>query len=201
MARRIATILAVLGAAAALAACDKIGNPIEVMSSKKPTPDEFQVVARAPIYVPPAARQRSNDLTALPTPQPGTPSPLEPDPNRSAQQALLGSSAAAQTTAAANGPSEGEQVLLGAAAAGSNAEIRTTLEEDAVAEAEAEAAGPYEPPSIFEVIGLSDAPTFDPEDVVDPVAESQRLQREGIAAPNDPAAQPDPATGAPATDG
>ncbi|MEO0957072.1 MAG: DUF3035 domain-containing protein [Pseudomonadota bacterium] len=191
MNRRVTTMAALLAGAAALAGCDKIGSPLDVFAKKKPSPDEFKVVARAPLYVPPQV-SAGQQVQALPEPRPGAPSPLDPQPGRDAQAALLGAGAGAAGVGTT--PSRGEQVLVGAAATGADGEIRTALEADAVAEAEAEAAGPYVPPSIFEVIGLSEPPAFDPEDVIEPVPESQRLQRSGIPAPNDPTAVADPAT-------
>ncbi|MEM7496898.1 MAG: DUF3035 domain-containing protein [Pseudomonadota bacterium] len=196
MTGRLTAMAALLAGAAALGGCDKIGSPLDVFAKKKPSPDEFKVVARAPLYVPPEVRTTAGVQT-LPEPRPGVPSPLEPDPNRDAQAALLG--AGAGSAGVATSPSRGEQVLVGAAATGADGDIRSTLEADAVAAAEAEADGPYEPPSIFEVIGLTEPPAFDPEDVIEPVPESQRLQRTGIPAPNDPTATADP-DAAPAAD-
>lgn len=158
----------------ALGGCDRIGNPFVVLGSKPPAPDEFQVITRKPLRMPATA--------ALPEPRPGAPSPLEPDPNRDAVVALLGSGAAPQ----APGRSRGEQALLSAAdVAASNPEIRQTL---AVEGERGNPNEPYEPPSIFEVFGAYEAP---PEDVIDPAEESRRLQREGVAAaPIDPADRP-----------
>lgn len=160
----------------ALLGCDRIGNPFVVLGTKPPAPDEFQVLAREPLRMPATA--------SLPEPRPGTPSPLDPNPNRDARVALLGSDAAPRGT----GSSRGEQALLSAAdVAASNPEIRRTLAEEGERGGRNE---PYEPPSIFELFGAYDAP---PEDVIDPAEESRRLQREGVAAaPIDPADRPVP---------
>jgi hypothetical protein len=173
--------LAALGVAA-LPACDTIGNPLEVIGQKPPAPDEFQVLAREELRMPPSMRE-------LPEPRPGTPSPREPDARAEAQAAL----GIAQATGAARAarPSPGEAELLAAAEAGeAEPDIRDTL----AAESGAPGDGPYEPPMIWEVFGLDggEGPygDVDPESVLDPVAESQRLQREGIRAPNDPEAAP-----------
>ena len=159
------TLLALLG-------CDRIGNPFVVLGSKPPAPDEFQVIAREPLRMP--------ATVALPEPRPGAPSPLDPDPNRDAIVALLGTDAAPR----AEGTSQGEQALLSAAdVTASNPEIRQTLAEDRGGDG----SEPYEPPSIFELFGASEAP----EDVIDPAEEARRLQREGVAAaPIDPADRP-----------
>jgi hypothetical protein len=158
----------------ALLGCDRIGNPFVVLGSKPPAPDEFQVINRKPLRMPASA--------ALPEPRPGAPSPLDPDPNRDAIVALLGSDAAPQGP----GTSRGEQALLSAAdVAASNPEIRQTLTVEREGGSPNE---PYEPPSIFELFGAYDAP---PEDVIDPAEEARRLQSEGVAAaPIDPADRP-----------
>lgn len=171
--RRLGQAAAAL-ALLALLGCDRIGNPFVVLGSKPPAPDEFQVLARKPLRMPATA--------ALPEPRPGAPSPLDPTPNRDAAIALLGSDAAPQGA----GTSRGEQALLSAAdVAASNPEIRQTLAEDRGGGSRNE---PYEPPSIFELLGAYDAP---PEDVIDPAEEARRLQREGVAAaPIDPADRP-----------
>lgn len=158
----------------ALAGCERIGNPFVVLGSKPPAPDEFQVIQRKPLQMP---------LTdALPVPEPGAPSPLEPDPNRDAVLALLG----VDVLPPPAGTSPGEQALLSAAdVAASNPQIRQTLALDESARASNE---PYEPPSIFELLGTAEAP---PEDVIDAAAESRRLQSEGVAAaPIDPSDRP-----------
>ena len=170
--RRVGQAAAAL-ALLALLGCDRIGNPFVVLGSKPPAPDEFQVLARKPLRMPASA--------ALPEPRPGAPSPLDPDPNRDAIVALLGTNAAPRAT----GVSGGEQALLSAAdVAASNPEIRQTLAE----ERDGGRNEPYEPPSIFELLGTYEAP---PEDVIDPGEEARRLQREGVAAaPIDPADRP-----------
>jgi hypothetical protein len=157
----------------ALVGCDRIGNPLVALGTKPPAPDEFQVISRAPLRMPTSVN--------LPEPRLGEPSPLEPNPNRDAVVALLGTEAAPR----AGGSSVGEHALLSAAdVAASNPEIRQTL----AAEADAGTGEPYEPPSIFELIGAVEPP---PEDAIDAAAEARRLQTEGVAAaPVDPSAMP-----------
>jgi hypothetical protein len=163
---------AAVAALLALVGCDRIGNPLQVLSSKPPAPDEFQVITRKPLMMP--------ATVALPEPRPGAPSPLEPDPNREAELALLGTAAAPVAT----GTSRGEQALLSAAdVAASNPDIRQTLAADEDGRNE-----PYEPPTIFELFGTAEAPV---EDAIDPAAEARRLQAEGVAAaPIDPSDRP-----------
>ncbi len=161
-----------IAALVALGGCDRIGNPFVVLSSKPPAPDEFQVITRKPLMMPPT--------DALPEPRLGAPSPLDPTPNRDAELALLGTDVGPPPV----GSSQGEQALLSAAdVAASNPEIRQTLSQDATGSNE-----PYEPPTIFELLGASEAP---PKDAIDAAAEARRLQAEGVApAPIDPNERP-----------
>lgn len=157
----------------ALAGCGRMGNPLETLVAKPAAPDEFQVITRKPLQMPMAV--------ILPEPQPGARSPLDPDPNRDAVVALMGT----DTRMAAAGTSAGEQALLSAAnAAASDPEIRATLAEDRDGRNE-----PYEPPLIWELFGLrGEAPV---RDAIDPAVEARRLQTEGIAAaPIDPNDRP-----------
>jgi hypothetical protein len=162
----------------ALPACGTFGNPLDVLDARIPPPDEFQVIAHKPLVMPASA--------ALPEPRPGAPSPLEPDPHRDAVRALFGTGGSPVVSAIE--PSAGEKVLLSSAnAAASSSEIRVQLEEDRIQEA---AAKPYEPPSVAELLGLSGggSEVLDESELLDPVAESQRLQREGYLTPVDPSA-------------
>ena len=158
----------------ALQACDTIGSPLEAMGAKIPPPDEFQVIVRAPLMMP--------ATTNLPEPRPGAASPLDPDPHRDALRALLGTSGSPVVSTIA--PSAGELVLLSSAnAAASSGDIRVQLEEEKIAK---EANKPYEAPSLGELLGGGDGEKLDESTLLDPVAESQRLQRQGNVAPVDP---------------
>ncbi len=99
------TQLVVLGlAAAALSAC---GSSLsETLGYGKEAPDEFAIVTKAPLVIPP-------DYSLRP-PRPGAPSPRETAPGAIAQTALLGSAASSQTS---GGPSAGELALLSNAGA------------------------------------------------------------------------------------
>ncbi|MDT8344069.1 MAG: DUF3035 domain-containing protein [Thermohalobaculum sp.] len=180
---------AALIALLALGACGQIGDPIEAIGGRRPVPDEFKVLPRKPLVVPAAvADATAASAAALPTPEPGKPSPLEPDPAADAVAALTGTAAAPRPTATTS-LSSGEAALLGAASAGATSpDIRVQLETDRTAAAEADAAE-YEPPTVFELFGFGgDEEELDPALALDPIAESQRLQREGISAPSDPEA-------------
>ncbi len=158
----------------ALSACGSIGNPLEALGAKIPPPDEFQVIARKPLEMPAAA--------TLPEPRPGAPSPLDPDPHRDALQALFGTSGSPVVSTIE--PGAAEQVLLSSAnAAAASSEIRVQLEEERIQEA---AAKPYQPPSLGELLSGRKSEKLDESELLDPVAESQRLQHEGYVTPVDP---------------
>ena len=75
--------LALLGAGAlALGAC---GHAKDALGLSKVTPDEFRVVTKAPLVLPPDY--------ALRPPSPGQPRPQELQPESAARQALLGQQA------------------------------------------------------------------------------------------------------------
>ena len=177
-ATRTGVRLVCLAAIAAVAACERVGDPFEALSQKQKGPDEFSVVSRAPLSMP-GSRE-------LPEPRPGVASRLDPNPQRAAIEALTGRG---DSFATANAPaiSPGEQVLLGSAnASAETAEIRKLLETDAI---EAEENKPYEPPTVLELLSGNE-PAFDEEEVIDPNAESRRLQRTGVAVPVNPFERP-----------
>jgi len=166
----------------ALAGCDTIGNPLAVLSAKREGPDEFQVLARKELRMP-----GTTSPEALPAPQPGTPSPLEPDPQGDAVAALTGSASVPATVD--TGPSRSEAALIAAADAGSvdAAEAARLARRTERAEAEQ----PYEPPTLLELFGAG-SDEIDADLRLDPVAEATRLQAAGIPAPNDPKAEAAP---------
>ena len=160
----------------ALAGCDLVGDPVEIISGNVRAPDEFVVVARKPLQMPSSVQLRD-----LPEPTLGRTSPREPDPRADAAQALLGASGAG--TAAATSASEA--ALLGAAnASASDAVTAAALKE---AEERSEARDGYTPPSVFSLIG-EDGEEI--KDALDADAEARRLQSEGVSvAPVNPNAQ------------
>lgn len=181
-AKRIAGVAGVLGTVLMLAGCGGSQSPLEAISPKLPPPDEFQVVKHSPLEMPASL--------SLPEPTPGAPSPRDPQPQREAIAALLGNTGSRVASDAA--PSAGEQVLLSSAnAAATSSDIRVQLETDKVA---AKTNKPYEPPSLGELLGFTGSgEKLDETELIDPQAEAQRLQREGIAAPADPDAAAAPA--------
>lgn len=179
---RLMAVLAVAGIA--VSGCETIGNPFEAIAKKKPAPDEFQVLARKPLQMPGSGVSSLRAPGALPTPEPGAVSPLEPTPKADAMAAL------GATPVLSTSVSRGEAALLQAAdAASASSEIRVQLSQE---NAEREANAPYKPKPIWEVLGVSDdsGPYVDPAIVIDPVEESQRLQTAGLSTPSDPNAKP-----------
>ena len=152
------------------------------MTAKPPVPDEFSVLARKPLQMP--------SSVALPEPRLGERSALEPDPNTDAIVALLGQSAVSRVQTA----SAGEGALLSAAnAASEQTEIRRILESETRA---AEENKPYEAPSLFDLFS-DEGDKLEPGDLINPAAESRRLQSEGVAAaPIDPLDVPEGESGA-----
>jgi hypothetical protein len=92
-------ILAICAGAALVTGCHTVGDAI---SNAKLAPDEFRVVAKAPLVVPPDY--------ALRPPTPGEPSPLEFSPESQARTTLLGARASVNR-------SEGEMLLANRAGA------------------------------------------------------------------------------------
>jgi hypothetical protein len=78
-ANRVWAAVALMGAAVSLTAC---GHAREALGLQKVTPDEFRVVAKAPLTLPP-------DYDLRP-PAPGEPRPQELQPESAARLALLG---------------------------------------------------------------------------------------------------------------
>lgn len=86
---KFTSILLIGAAGAALAGC---GSTSQALGVSKVTPDEFRVIAKAPLVVPPDY--------ALRPPAPGEPRPQELQPESAARQALLGQRAAQSRTEA-----------------------------------------------------------------------------------------------------
>jgi len=171
--RTVARLGLTVAVALSLGACAGSKGMRESMGLAAPPPDEFMVVARAPLELPP-------DLSALPTPQPGAPSRVEPNPRAEAQAALMGDEVSAAPAAA---PTAGEAALLSAAGAGpQNAEVREQIAQD-------ESATPTRRFGLTSLFGRKIVQ--DPEaeaERLSPEAEAERLQREGLPAPAAPSA-------------
>lgn len=164
--------LAMVGACVlAVSGCGQLGNPIDAITGNTASPDEFEVIARKPLRMPSGV-----NLSKLPEPRLGAPSPLEPNPNADAAQALFGAGSAG----GAGTTSSSEAALVGAAQQA--ADGRTVSEAEIAA---AQRSDTYEAPTLSELLfGDENAP---PEDALDADAEARRLQTEGrTSAPVNP---------------
>jgi hypothetical protein len=113
-----AAVLVLLGG---LTACSSVR---EALGTSKSPPDEFAVVTKAPLVIPP-------DF-ALRPPEPGAPRPQEQTPQVSAQQTVFGLPPA--PPAPSPGTSQGEVMLLAMAGADrADPNIRNVIESDSLA--------------------------------------------------------------------
>lgn len=155
-------------AAAVLAGCGGSGLA-ESLGYTKNAPDEFAIVTKAPLVIPP-------DF-ALRPPQPGAPRPTQLAPQRVAEQAIYGNTAGVVATPFTTGNvrSQGEsQLLANAGALDADPNIR------AVVNAETRALAAKSETFMDDVIFWQQQPSPD-EHVVDASEEMQRL-RENEAA-------------------
>jgi len=112
-------LLAALALGLALSGCGRVR---EAVGLTKQPPDEFNVVTRAPLAMPPS-------LDVLPPPQPGAARPQELQPAEQAQAALFGTVLPVEEAA-----SGGEQALLADAQAGvAEPDIRETVDAEHMA--------------------------------------------------------------------
>jgi hypothetical protein len=166
----------VLALAASLAACSTgSGDParqglLRTIGLRQPPPDEFLVVERKPIVIPP-------DLTDLPPPDPDGINRTDPQPQADVAALLAG--AAAPATSAA--PSVGEIALLdetGAAVADPG--VREVLAAEDTAERSNS--------SRFAIRSLFGRPLVDPyrDELLDPEEETLRLRQQGLQTPAAP---------------
>lgn len=127
MSRRLTVSLCVLAlAGATLTGCG--GGARKVLGLEKSAPDEFTVVSRAPLTVPPDFKLRP--------PEPGATRPQEGTTSDQAKSALIGARVAAYNRA---GMSAGEQTLLKAAGApNATPDIRTVVNSESSVLAEEE---------------------------------------------------------------
>lgn len=168
--------LLIASAALSLCACESTKKQFDF--SKK-APDEFAVVRRAPLEMPP-------DFNTLPAPKPGAPRPQEESPVNQAKTAILGEDAT-NRVATENGVSQGEAVLLqrtGAANASPAIRRAVDVETDKIAK--------EEEPGIDKLKGLvgMDTDRDASAKVVDPVAEINRLRQTGAQAGQQGSGQP-----------
>jgi len=112
---RFFSVAAVLALGAGLGACQELSTTNNRGLSSN-LPDEFRVVARAPLVIPP-------DFGLRP-PMPGEPRPQELQPERTARAALVGPESA-------RGASDGEKILMTkAGVADSNPSIKLVVDDE-----------------------------------------------------------------------
>lgn len=117
---RVLRIAILMGAAVALAGCDSLR---EAAGSSKEPPDEFAIVTKAPLVIPP-------DYNLRP-PKPGAAPTNQIAPTDAAQQALIGADTATVAAAMPGDASMAEKILLTHAGA-QNAD--PTIRQDLVAD-------------------------------------------------------------------
>lgn len=112
MVKTLSRFITVAGLTLALVACSSVEGIKDQLGLKKQSPDEFRVVARAPLTLPP-------EFTLRP-PEPGIPRPQEGTPTQAAKRAIFRADESKlglfeQTAAPIDSRSQGEQSLLKAA--------------------------------------------------------------------------------------
>ena len=147
-----------LGAVIALGGCTETR---QALGLNKQAPDEFQVVARAPLSLPPDYSLRAH--------APGMPRPQEGTARDQAETAVFGSYQTASAADAPAGSSQGEVALLqSAGATGIDPNIRQLVNQETSSLVE------QDEKFIDSLIFWRDPEPYG--EVIDPVAEQQRLQ-------------------------
>ncbi|MBL8835567.1 MAG: DUF3035 domain-containing protein [Alphaproteobacteria bacterium] len=146
--------LALAGTALALSGCQDVRN---ALGFDKSPPDEFRIVSRAPLSLPP-------DYSLRP-PQPGAPRPQEQTQYERARQAVIGGASPAGGGAAGGSP--GQAAFLARSGADrADPAIRDTVNREAGQAAETDE-------TLLERLIFGRQPA---EPLVDPTRESQRLR-------------------------
>lgn len=150
-------------------------NIDDITGSLRTAPDEFSVVTKKPLEMPPS-------LDALPPPEPGKISSRDADPVAEARQALLRDTGAVPASISTT-PSAAERVVLGSVG-GADPNIRATVAaEQAQYDSQQQK---YILDRYFPILPRLRGETQ--VGALDPVAERERLVREGILAPALPGA-------------
>ncbi len=159
---KFVTIALACAAALSLSACEATKEQFDF--SKK-APDEFAVVKRAPLEMPP-------DFTTIQAPRPGAPRPQELSATEMARSAVLGE-AAQQQIATENGVSQGEAVLLQkTGATNASPAIRAQVDKETAEIIKEKTPGIDK---LKKMVGQE--PAEPAKELVDPVAETNRLKQ------------------------
>ncbi len=154
---RFSSVLLCASCVALLAGCSGVKKELGL---ERPAPDEFAVVKRAPLAMPPDY--------ALRPPRPGAPRPQEAPTNQQAEEAVFG---ADSDNAPVNASSSGaDEILQQAGAGNAQPHIRQTVDAET-------AATPGKAQTAMQKLGLSSKPTQPPATVVNAKAEADRLKQ------------------------
>lgn len=142
-----------------LAACEATK---EELGLTRRTPDEFAIIKRAPLEVPPSLRE-------LPPPRPGAPRPQETPPQDEARSLLFGALPENNNTQARSGEAA---LLEQAGAAQPDPDIRDTVNQEAATMKS------REKPVAEKLLGWATKKDKEPPaTIVDPEKEAERLKR------------------------
>lgn len=155
--RRSLLLILLAATAVPLAGCSTVKDELGLT---RRTPDEFAVVTRAPLEIPPSLSG------PLPRPQPGAQRPQEISPGMSAQAAIL-----SQPVPTADSQSGAEAALLQrAGATGTDPNIRAVVNKESAEGAEDNR------PVVKKILNLGNKKDDGPASIVDAPAEIQRIQ-------------------------
>ncbi|MGK2741502.1 DUF3035 domain-containing protein [Tepidicaulis sp. LMO-SS28] len=161
-ATRILGLALVSGLALGLSACGG-GGIQDALGYGKDAPDEFAIVTKAPLTIPP-------DFSLRP-PRPGAPRPQEIQPQQAAENALFGTQTVSMSAIEADTRSRGEQQLLAKAdAADASSEIRDILDREGRALSDKDK-------SFVDSVVFWQEQAVPDERLVDASAESRRIQQ------------------------
>lgn len=149
---------AIMGIAVFLTGC---GGVTDALGFGRNSPDEFAVVERPPLSIPP-------DFTLRP-PKPGAPRPQEVKTDQTAASALFGAKTDSAATTNDNSSDAEKALLESAGAANADSEIRDQIDRDA-----AKKAAESSPSFIDSLMWWRDSTP--PETTVDAPAEADRLR-------------------------
>lgn len=161
-ATRILGLALVSGLALGLSACGG-GGIQDALGYGKDAPDEFAIVTKAPLTIPP-------DFSLRP-PRPGAPRPQEIQPRQAAENAVFGTQTVSMSSLAPDTRSRGEQQLLAKAdAADASSEIRDILDREGRALSDKDK-------SFVDSVVFWQEQAVPDERLVDASAESRRIQQ------------------------
>lgn len=173
--RRAFRLAILLGSALALAGCDTIRN---ASGGGKEPPDEFAVVTKAPLIIPP-------DYNLRP-PQPGAAPTNQLEPTQSAEQALFSADNPTGAQTITGNFSDGEKTLLAnAGAQNSDPNIRQDLVADDTAQQTSD-------DSFTDQVLFWNGPSTPPDQSLDADAAAAQVSTQQAAGPTTASATPTP---------